>query len=42
MARASLTQVIEWLSKLMLGTIILDDRQLQTIAPEFQDFEMMF
>ena len=39
--RASLQQVIEWLRQIdAWHNYALDDRQLQTIAPEFQDFGM--
>ena len=39
--RASLQQVIEWLRQIRcLAQLNIDDRQLQTIAPEFQDFGM--
>ena len=41
MIRATLQQVIEWLRQIdAWHNYALDDRQLQTIAPEFQDFGM--
>ncbi len=41
MIRATLQQVIEWLRQIdAWHNYALDDRKLQTIAPEFQDFGM--